>query len=227
MSVDVLDARLNVTKRIKLAGIPSRARVSPDGRWGGTTAFIVGHSYAAPGEFSTATTLLDLRDEKVVGNLEDLVTVTHDGRRFAPVDRNFWGLTFSRDGDTFYATMASKGRTWLLEGSIKSRTATTIHDNVECPALSPDETRIAYKKAVATSPTKWRFHVLDLATGRETPLAETRSIDDQLEWLDDGHLLYGDRERTWAVPADGSGAAEEWAAATDSTTVQEGATATP
>ena len=33
--------------------------------------------------------------------------------------------------------------------------------------------------------------MLDLATMRETPLAETRSIDDQAEWLDDDHVLYG------------------------------------
>ena len=227
MSVDLLDSRLNVTKRIELAGIPSRARVSPDGRWGGTTAFIVGHSYAAPGEFSTATTLLDLRRGEVVGNIEEILQVTRDGKRFEPVDRNFWGLTFSRDSDTFYATMASGGKTWLIQGSIKDRRAKTIHENVECPALSPDETRIGYKKAVATNPAKWRFHVLDLATGRETALAETRSIDDQLEWLDDDHLLYGDGERTWVVPADGSGEPEVWSEATDSTTVQEGTAAGP
>ena len=121
------------------------------------------------------------------------------------VDRNYWGLTFAADGDTFYATLATGAKTWLIKGSIKARRAETIHANVECPALSPDGTRIGYKKAVSHDPTTWRFHVLDLATGKETPLAETRSIDDQIEWLDDGHLIYGDKERTWVVNADGTG----------------------
>jgi hypothetical protein len=57
--------------------------------------------------------------------------------------------------------------------------------------------------------------VLDLATGRETLLAETRSVDDQVEWLDNGHLLYqlsrpgaeGTVSDIWQVPADGTGAA--------------------
>ena len=83
-------------------------------------------------------------------------------------DRNYWGLTFAADGDTFYATMATGKQTWLIKGSISKQTAHTIHDNVECPSLSPDGTRIGYKKAVGHNPTVWRFHVLDLATGKET-----------------------------------------------------------
>jgi uncharacterized repeat protein (TIGR01451 family) len=39
----------------------------------------------------------------------------------------------------------------------------------------------------------------------ETPLAESRSIDDQIEWQDDHRLLYGDSSSLWTVPADGSG----------------------
>ena len=37
--------------------------------------------------------------------------------------------------------------------------------------------------------------MLDLATMRETPLAEPRSVDDQAEWLDDDRVLYGARRR--------------------------------
>ncbi len=45
-------------------------------------------------------------------------------------------------------------------------------------------------------------------TGQETPLAETRSVDDQLEWLDDSTLLYGSPDSAHAVfsvSADGTG----------------------
>ena len=51
----------------------------------------------------------------------------------------------------------------------------------------------------------WRFTVLDLETMRETPLAESRSVDDQAAWLDNDHVLYGYKNAVWSVRADGSG----------------------
>jgi hypothetical protein len=215
----VLDAKLDQVHELELPGIPSRARISPDGRWGGVTAFIVGHAYAAPGQFSTAATIIDMRTGKKVADLEKDFTVTDHGKVVDARDRNYWGLTFADDGDTFYATLATGGSTWLIKGSIRARIAHTIHENVECPSLSPDGTRIGYKKAVAHNPTQWRFTVLDLATGKETPLSENRSVDDQLAWLDDGHLLYGDGKQTWIVSADGSGNPEVWLNGIDSPTV--------
>lgn len=225
MSVKVLDARLQVAGSFKLAGIPSRARVSPDGRWGGTTAFVVGHAYAEPGEFSTATTIIDMASGKPVADLEKDITVTRDGKVVDARDRNYWGLTFADDGDTFYATLATGDRTWLIKGSVSERRARTIHENVECPSLSPDGTQIGYKKLVGRDPTVWRFHVLDLATGRETPLSETRSVDDQLAWLDDDHLLYGHDDQTWVVAADGSGEPRVWLKSADSVTIAGGSAA--
>src|SRR5687767_4134689 len=83
------------------------------------------------------------------------------------------------------------------------------------PSLSPDETRVAFKKRVdgGSGSIQWRPHVLDLATLVETSLAETRNVDDQIEWLDDGRVLYGLPDEApgaisnvWALPADGSGA---------------------
>ena len=63
---------------------------------------------------------------------------------------------------------------------------------MECPSLSPDGTRIAYKKNTGgTLAAHWRVAFLDLATGKETVLSEPRSVDDQIEWLDDQTLLYG------------------------------------
>jgi hypothetical protein len=227
MGVQVLDDQMHVVHRLSLPGIPSRARISPDGRWGGTTAFIVGHAYAAPGQFSTATTIIDMSTGKAVADLEKDFTVTDAGKVVDVQDRNYWGLTFAGDGDTFYATLATGPRTWLIKGSIKARRAHTIHANVECPSLSPDGTRIGYKKLVGRDPTRWRFTVLDLATGKETPLAEPRSIDDQLSWLDDGHLLYGDKVDTWVVAADGSGKPQLWLHGSDSPTVEKGLQASP
>lgn len=215
----ILDSSLHATGSVRLAGVPSRTRVSPDGRLGAVTAFVAGHSYADVGQFSTATTIIDLARGTKVGDLEKDFTFSLHGRPVTARDRNFWGVTFSRDGDTFYATMSTGGKTYLVRGSLKRRAGTAIHENVECPSLSPDETRIAYKKNVGENPPVWRFHVLDLATGRETSLAETRPIDDQIEWLDDDHVLYKSGEATWVMPADGSGTPRRWIAAGDSPSV--------
>ena len=76
-----------------------------------------------------------------------------------------------------------------------------------------------YKKLIGATAKVWRFHVLDLSSGKETPLAETRSVDDQLEWLDDAHVLYRAGDAIWVVPADGSGAPRRYLANADSPAV--------
>jgi Tol biopolymer transport system component len=81
-----------------------------------------------------------------------------------------------------------------------------IHDHVECPSLSPDGTRIAFKRSL-NSHGSWRLYVLDLHTMRETALAEPRSVDDQVEWTDDAHISYWLHSDTWIVRADGKGSA--------------------
>jgi hypothetical protein len=219
---NIVDASLDETGSVRLAGVPSRTRISPDGRYGAVTSFVTGHSYADVGQFSTAATIIDLRAGKKVADLEKDFTITRDGKPVTAHDRNFWGVTFSKDGDTFYATMATGGTTYLIKASLKARTGRTIHENVECPSLSPDETRIGYKKAVGHNPSIWRFHVLDLATGKETALAETRPLDDQIEWLDRDHVLYQAGEATWTVPADGSGSPRRWMAGAGSPAIVRG-----
>jgi len=195
---------LRVPREVAVDGVPSRARVSPDGRYGSVTMFVAGHSYAAAGEFSTQTTLIDLARGAKIADLEEFA-VSRGGRQVTAVDMNFWGVTFARDSDRFYATLATGGKTYLIEGSVSARTARVIHENVECPSLSPDGTRVAYKRRTGSSTRPWRLTVLDLATMRETPLAEQRSVDDQAEWLDDGSVLYGVDGDVWTVPADGGG----------------------
>jgi hypothetical protein len=220
---------LRVTHSVPVEGIPSRARVSPDGRYGAVTLFVAGHAYAAPGTFSTATSIIDLTDGRKVADLEKNFTVYRGSEQVTAVDVNYWGVTFAPDDDTFYATLATGGKTYLLRGSIKQRVARTIHTNVECPSLSPDGTRIAYKKRTGSASSPWHLTVLDLKTMRETPLAESRSVDDQVMWLDDQHVLYGVDGAVWQTPADGSGRPARYLAHGDSPAVVRwtGATATP
>jgi Tol biopolymer transport system component len=138
--------------------------------------------------------------------------VTVDGRAYRSVDLNFWGVTFA-DDQHFYATMATHGHRYLVAGDIAARTVRTLASNVECPSLSPDGTRIAFKEAIGGEPAKgWRLSVLDLATTARTRLAETRSVDDQAAWYHNTTVRYAVRRGprnadVWSVPADGSGRA--------------------
>ena len=201
----IFDERFEVRHERSVPGLLSRARISPDGRYGATTGFVSGHSYAEPGEFSTLTTIIDMARGTIVADLEDF-TATNDGKPIRAADRNFWGVTFARDSDRFYATMRTGERTFLVEGSIRDRSLRTLHENVECPSLSPDGTRIAYKKRVEESGVIWRLHVLDLRTMKETRLADSRLVDDQAEWLDGDTVLYGRVDgKIWAQRADGKG----------------------
>ncbi|GGU95798.1 PD40 domain-containing protein [Kitasatospora aureofaciens] len=205
----VLDAALHEVRHYDLAGIPTRARVSPSGHLVAWTVFLSGDSYAG-GSFSTRTSVLDTRTWTLQENLED-DAVTLDGAPYRSPDVNVWGVTFA-DDERFYATVATGGRTYLAAGDVTRRTLTTVHGNVECPSLSPDGTRIAYKKRVPGLPddAPWRLYVLDLRTMAESATAEQRDVDDQALWLDGRTLAYAlpgdDGTDVWSVPADGSGA---------------------
>ena len=204
----LLDGAGAVTRSIPLNGVPSRARVSASGRMVAWTVFVTGDSYTGGG-FSTRSGILDTATNRLEGTLETF-TATVDGKPYQAADINYWGTTFTDDDNRFYATMATGGHHYLVQGDFAARTFTALRDNVECPSLSPDGTRIAFKKRVypdAAHP--WRLAVLDLKTMHETLLAETRSVDDQAAWLDNKTVLYGlPRDRSsdvWAVPADGTG----------------------
>jgi hypothetical protein len=215
---ELLGPDLRVRHVVPVEGIPSRARVSADGRYGAVTLFVTGHAYAAAAGFSTETILIDMASGRELAELEQFA-VERGGRLVTAVDVNFWGVTFARDSDRFYATMATGGRTYLVRGSVRSRTARVVHENVECPSLSPDGARLAFKRRERSGGRRWRLTVLDLATMRETPLAETRSVDDQAAWLDDDHVLYGVDRAVWVARADGRGRPRRFLAAAGSPAV--------
>ncbi|MFC9238133.1 TolB family protein [Streptomyces decoyicus] len=204
----LLDKRLRELRHYDVAGTPTRARVSPDGRTVAWTVFVSGDSYAGTA-FSTRTSLVDTRTWRLDANLETYA-LTVDGRRVHAVDINIWGVTFA-DDNRFYATAATGGKTYLVRGDRTARTLTALRTNVECPSLSPDGTRIAYKKRVngADPGAPWRLYVLDLRTLHETATGEHRNVDDQAVWRDDRTLVYslpGDfGSDLWTVPADGTG----------------------
>jgi high-affinity iron transporter len=228
-SAIIFNAHFKVLHRVALSGLPSRARVSPDGRFGTVTNFVTGDSYATINAYSTRTDIIDMQTGQVVFDLDQL-TITRHGQPFQAANFNFWGVTFANDGRHFYATLGSGNHTYLIKGDLETRRATVIMSNVECPSLSPDNRDIAFKRRLPGSVARWRISVLDLATLKVHPLAETRSIDDQVEWLNNTTVIYGLLQNKliaslnplsattpnlaqgaqlvtnmWTVPADGSG----------------------
>jgi hypothetical protein len=202
----IFDSKLQPLHTIDLTGFPSRARVSADGRYGAMTVFVSGDSYLeSPSAFSTRTTIVDMTTGKQIAQLEQF-DVSKDGKPFDAVDFNFWGITFAADPNRFYATLGTGDEHYLVEGDVRARTMRVLRDGVECPSLSPDGKQIAYKSRIDDN--RWHLRVLELATLKDHAVAETRSIDDQVEWLDDDTLAYSDERNVYTVPADGSGEAQ-------------------
>ncbi|MDT7783328.1 MAG: hypothetical protein QOF58_1747 [Pseudonocardiales bacterium] len=199
-----VDQSLTETSRVDVAGVPNRAKLSPDGRMASWTTFVSGDSYSQTGAFSTRTGIYDRETLLYQSNMEGTLVA---GMKRAE-DMNFWGVTFTEDDRSYYATLSTGGKTYLIDGDSTDITAKTLRENAECPSLSPDGKRVAFKKRVPGDGARpWREHVLDLTTMVETPLAETRGIDDQVVWLDNDTIAYGlPGEGIWAVPANGEGA---------------------
>jgi hypothetical protein len=213
----VFDASFTVRHTVPLGGPPSRTRVSRDGRLAAFTVFLTGHSYATPG-FTTRTSVIDTASGRLVVEDLEAFSVLKDGAPFKSADFNFWGFTFSRDVNRFYATLGTEGKVYLVEGDLSARQMRVIHDDVECPSLSPDDSQVAFKRRSAMDPAGrriWRLVVLNLSTRQETLLdAETRNVDDQVEWLNNREILYAmpksDQQSSagtdiWAIPADAAG----------------------
>ena len=136
---EIFDSGFNVVHKFPLPGTPSRVRLSPDGKIAATTSFVTGDSYAQAG-FSTRTLFVDTTTGTGLSNLEGF-KVTDGDHEVTAVSANYWGVTFEADSDHFYATLGIGTSIQMIEGSVRARTAHTVHDDVECPGLSPDQTR--------------------------------------------------------------------------------------
>lgn len=184
-----LDAHLQPTGHLPLAGLPIRARVSRDERYGVATVFVSGENYASE-DFTTRTTIFDIASQSAIVDLERF-TVERDGKPFHDADFNFWGVTFSADSNRFFATLGTGGKRYLVEGNLANRHFTVVANDVECPSLSPDEKRVVFKRQRAVG-TGWQLWAMDLASKQAWPITEDKQdVDDQVEWLDDDRVVYG------------------------------------
>jgi len=192
--------------------MPSRTRVSRNSTLAAYTVFVAGDSYLASG-LSTRTRIVKAPSGEDVADLESFA-VLRDGKEIYATDFNFWGVTFMRDPQRFYATLGTGGRILLVEGEVASRTMRVVAEDIECPSLSPDEKHIAFKKRFGSGyDAWWQPAVVDLATMTVRLLPEPKHIDDQIEWLDDGHILYAVGHSTsatvrradiWKIAIDGA-----------------------
>ncbi|QAU34481.1 hypothetical protein [Janthinobacterium sp. 17J80-10] len=166
----------------------SRARVSPDATHAGSTVFIAGHAYGAA-SFATQALVIDLRQRRLSMPPLENWNIFQNNVQISSKDMNLWGVSFDpRNPDLFYVTAAIKEKPYLARGSISARRIDLLRPDIECPSVSPDGSKLAFKKRQGK--TGWAPAVLDLASGRETVFQESRSIDDQIEWLDNHTLVY-------------------------------------
>lgn len=185
----LIDDSLKVSQSINLPGMPSRARVSRNSQFAAYTVFVAGDSYLASG-LSTRSRIVKIPSGDDVADLESFA-VLRGGKEIHAPDFNFWGVTFTRDANRIYATLGTRGRILLVAGDVAQREFQVIAEDIECPSLSPDESHIAFKKRFGSGfDAWWQPAVFSVATKEVKLLPESKHIDDQIEWLDDAHILY-------------------------------------
>ena len=147
--------------------------------------------------------IFDARRAKALANLEEFEDHAIGQARSS---RSITTSGASRSTVTAEISTRRSGRGdhhYLVRGNVTTRRAEVIRDGVECPSLSPDGTRIAFKSR-ADDPFVWRLHILDLKTGAEKQLPYPEVFDDQAEWLDNDHIAYDRNQVVMSVKADGS-----------------------
>jgi hypothetical protein len=201
----VFDRGLTRGRRIDLAGVVTRVRVAPTGRRGAITTYFEEETPAGE-RLAIDTRVVDLRSGELVADLRDFRI---DAEGFtapaAPIDVG--SLAFEQDGDRFFAALSTASQRYLVAGSIDQRHMSIIRTGVGSESLSPDGRRLLIKKPGANG--FWQLAVIDLRswTERELPHGR-RSVDDQVEWLDNDHVIYHDTDESgtalWMLPVDGA-----------------------
>ena len=205
---DFFDRTFTRRTRLSLAGIPTRGRVSPDGRLAAITVYA--EEEGAGGErLASRTTLVDTTSGRVLADLHDFTLDLPAGA--APASpRDFASVAFDRDGDRFFATMMGGGAEYLVTGSIRRRRLEIVATGLASEALSPDGTRLIVKRKSGARG-EWQLAVFTLA-GNVTRVLDQAplGIDDQVEWLDDHQVIYheaaGQSTGAWVLDADGGSA---------------------
>ncbi|MBA3271037.1 MAG: hypothetical protein H0T71_11040 [Acidobacteria bacterium] len=195
-------------RRISLRGVPTRARVSPDGRRASVTTYAEEHS--AEGErLATKSIVIEIASGQTVADLGEF-RIVNDGHLAINGPTDVSSVAFEPDGDRFFATLSTATAQYLVAGSVDERRLTIIRTGAANEALSPDGRHLIVKRLNAVLGF-WQVGVIDLRTWVERDLNQgSRSIDDQVEWLDNRHVIYhdvtDDTTGIWMLAIDGVGA---------------------
>lgn len=190
LKLDIADRQAAVLGTLNFPNLllASRVRVSKDGALAVMTGFGAGHTYTGT-DFSTRTYMVDVGRRRLLADVSTFKVVEANGLTLPAKRINVWGVTFDpQSSKRFYATVGAGGAVFLAAGDLQAKTLTLVRGDMECPSLSPDGTRVAFKRRNPAG--GWWPAVYELASGREWVMKEARSIDDQIEWLDDATIVY-------------------------------------
>jgi len=165
---------------------PSRARISNDNKHASTTVFASGSSYEDVGEFKTFVEMIDVENSDERKRLSEYTYDEADAKKFSNLDGNFWGVTFAPD-NAFYATFGLGNDVEIIKGSLSEESIESTKFVGSCPSVSPDGKTLVFKERVGD---KFQLVAVNLVTDEKTVLNESRSVDDQVEWLDNETILY-------------------------------------
>lgn len=169
------------------SALPSRARISPEGTLSAVTAFVTGSSYAdIGGEATTIVTIDEIDSSRLLRGITGF-EIDSDESRFDNLNPQYWGITFV-DENEFYITGYFGEQPEVMHGWVDMLTMEPTGLIGSCPSLSPDGRTLVYKELQDDG--SFQLVAVDLETDESWALGETRSVDDQVEWLDDDTILY-------------------------------------
>jgi hypothetical protein len=207
-SAIVFDDRFRRLHRLALPGVPTRVRVASDGRLAAVSTYAEEES--PEGErLALETVIIDTERGAVLADLREFAV---DGQaETIATPRDFSSVSFADDGDHFYATVSTPAMRHLVMGSVRERRLRVVAAGVASEGLSPDGQRLIVKRVSDRG--FWQLSVLDVASMAERRLDHgTRSIDDQVDWLDDRTVIFHDATGTstgiWRLSVDGQAGPE-------------------
>ncbi len=168
------------------SALPSRARISPEGTFSAVTAFVSGGSYEDVGaEATTIVTIDEIESTRLVRGGNQLEVIA-DEVKYQDLDAQYWGMSFA-DEDEFYITGFYGDEAEVMHGTLTDMTVEPTGWVGSCPSLSPDGKTLVFKE---TTPNGFQLVAVDLESQTTWKMGEARSVNDQVEWLDNDTILY-------------------------------------